>query len=223
MSGPLDLWRQTAAKWSEVYGQVTDSQWERPTPCDEWTVRQLVEHTLGWQAEGGGLIGAGTAPGDDWNRIRAAFDALLSEPSRLTGSVAEFGGIPKQELAGFLIGDLLLHSWDLARSIGTDEALPPDAVEATTIGLHHVPPALLRGTNPLGQKMMAAAVEVPADASPQDKMLAFTSRPALGANPGRSRAAPAGSGRRARPGLPSVKRSPPRAPGGRCSRGSRPP
>ena len=55
MSGPLDLWRQTAAKWSEVYGQVTDSQWERPTPCDEWTVRQLVEHTLGWQAEGGGL------------------------------------------------------------------------------------------------------------------------------------------------------------------------
>jgi hypothetical protein len=39
-----------------------------------------------------------------------------------------------------------------------------------------VPPALLRGTNPLGQQMMAAAVEVPADASPQDKMLAFTGR-----------------------------------------------
>ena len=176
MSGPLDLWRQAAAKWSEVYDQVTDSQWERPTPCDEWTVRQLVEHTLGWQAEGGRLIGADTAPGDDWDQIRAAFDALLTEPSRLTGSVAEFGGIPKQELAGFLIGDLLLHRWDLARSIGADEALPPDAVEATTIGLRHVPPALLRGTNPLGQKMMATAVEVPADASPQDKMLAFTGR-----------------------------------------------
>ena len=176
MSGPLDLWRHAAVKWSEVYDQVTDSQWDRPTPCDEWTVRQLVEHTLGWQAEGGRLIGADTASGDDWDRIRAAFDALLSEPSRLTGSVAEFGGIPKQELAGFLIGDLLLHSWDLARSIGADEALPLDAVEATTIGLHHVPPALLRGTNPLGQKMMAAAVEVPADASPQDKMLAFTGR-----------------------------------------------
>lgn len=74
---------------------------------------------------------------------------------QLTGSVPEFGGIPKQELAGFLIGDLLIHSWDLARSVGADEALPPDAVEATTIGLHHVPPELLRGTNPLGQKMMA--------------------------------------------------------------------
>ena len=52
MSGPLDLWRQAAAKWSEVYGQVTDSQWERPTPCDEWTVRQLVEHTLGLAGRG---------------------------------------------------------------------------------------------------------------------------------------------------------------------------
>jgi len=35
-----------------------------------------------------------------------------------------------------------------------------ETVEATTIGLYHVPPALLRGTNPLGQKMMAKAVEV---------------------------------------------------------------
>ena len=107
MSGPVDTWRQAAAKWSEVYGQVTDSQWDRPTPCQEWTVRQLVDHTLSWQAEGGRLLGAGTAPGDNWDRIRAAFDALLSDSSQLTGSVPEFGGIPKQELAGFLIGDLL--------------------------------------------------------------------------------------------------------------------
>jgi uncharacterized protein (TIGR03086 family) len=176
MSGQVDIWHQAAAKWSEVYGRVTDSQWDRPTPCQEWTVRQLVDHTLSWQAEGGRLLGADTAPGDNWDRIRAAFDALLSDPSQLTGSVAEFGGIPKQELAGFLIGDLLIHSWDLARSVGANEALPPDAVEATTIGLHHVPPGLLRGTNPLGQKMMAAAVKVSADASPQDKMLAFTGR-----------------------------------------------
>ena len=176
MSSALDLWRQTAAKWSEVYGQVTDGQWEKPTPCDEWTVRQLVDHTLGWQAEGGRLIGADTAPGDDWDRIRAAFDALLAGSSQLTGNVAEFGGLPKQNLVGFLTGDLLIHSWDLARSIGADETLPPDTIEATTVGLHHVPPALLRGINPLGQKMMAAAVEVPDDASPQDKMLAFTGR-----------------------------------------------
>ena len=85
MSGLLDIWRQAAAKWSEVYGQVTESQWERPTPCDEWTVRQLVDHTLSWQAEGGRLIGADTAPGDDWDRIRAAFDTPA------LGSLAAYG------------------------------------------------------------------------------------------------------------------------------------
>jgi len=170
------VWRQVAAKWSEVSAQVADDQWEHSTPCTEWTVRQLVDHVLAWQAEGGRLLGADISPGDGWDRIRPAYDALLSDPARLTGNVAEFGGIPRHELAGFLIGDLLIHSWDLARSVGADETLPPDAVEATTTGLHHVPTTLLRGTNPLGQKMMGAAVEVPDDARAQDKMLAFTGR-----------------------------------------------
>ncbi len=176
MSGLLDIWRQVAGKWSEVSGQVRDDQWDNPTPCDEWTVRQLVDHTLGWQAEGGRLIGAEVAPGDDWDRIRTAFDAHLADPDGLAGTVDAFAGIPKSDLVALLIGDLLIHSWDLARSIGADETLPPDAVEATTAGLHHAPPELLRGTDPVGHKMMAAACEAPADASAQDKMLAFTGR-----------------------------------------------
>jgi uncharacterized protein (TIGR03086 family) len=178
MSGPVDVWRRVAAKWSEVYGAVADDQWSNATPCAGWDVRALVDHTLGWQAEGGRLLGADIAPGADadWPAIRVAYDAVLSNPSQLPGSVEQFGGIPGHELAGFMIGDLLIHSWDLARSIGVDETLPPDAVEAATIGLHPVPPALLRGTNPLGAKMMGPAVEVPDEASAQDKMLAFTGR-----------------------------------------------
>lgn len=176
MSAVVDIWRQVSGKWSEVSAQVRDDQWSNPTPCDEWTVRELVDHTLDWQAEGGRLIGADIAPGDDWPRIRTAFDVHLAHPDRLAGTVEVFAGIPKQDLVGLLVGDLLIHSWDLARSIGADEVLPPDAVEATTAGLHHAPAALLRGTDPLGHKMMAAAVEVPVGASAQDKMLAFTGR-----------------------------------------------
>jgi uncharacterized protein (TIGR03086 family) len=177
MSTPLNLWRQTADKWTELYTQVGDGQWENPTACAGWTVRNLVDHTLAWQAKGGSLIGADVAPDDsDWERIRASYSALLADPAQLAGTVPEFAGIPKANLAAFLIGDLLIHSWDLARSIGADDTLPPDVVAATTDGLHHVPPDLLRGTNPLGQKMMGPAVEVSDDASAQDKMLAFTGR-----------------------------------------------
>jgi uncharacterized protein (TIGR03086 family) len=176
MTGPIEIWRVVAEKWTEVYDGVGDEHWELATPCDEWTVRALIDHNLQWQATGGGLLGAATGPGDDWPTIRDAYAAHLADPSNLEGAVPEFAGIPKPDLAAFMIGDLLIHSWDLARSIGADETLPPAAVEATMAGLHHAPPELLRGRNPLGQPMMGPPVEVSQDASLQDQMIAFTGR-----------------------------------------------
>jgi uncharacterized protein (TIGR03086 family) len=176
MSGPIDIWRLVADKWESVYRGVGDEQWDAPTPCDGWSVRDLVEHNLTWQARGGALLGAATAPGDDWDAIRAAYEAQLSDPANLEGTVPQFADVPKAELAAFMIGDLLIHSWDLARATGADETLPGPAVDATLAGLHHVPPELLRGHNPLGMAMMGPEVEPPADASQQDRMLAFTGR-----------------------------------------------
>ncbi len=129
------------------------------------------------RAKGGSLLGADVAPDDpDWNQIHAAYAALFADPARLTGTVPEFAGISKTDLAAFLVGDLLIHRWELARAIGADDTLPPDAVAATADGLHHVPPVMLRGTNPLGQKMMGPAVTVSDDAGARDKMLAFAGR-----------------------------------------------
>jgi uncharacterized protein (TIGR03086 family) len=176
MAGPVDIYRQVAAKWGELTREIAPDQWDDPTPCSEWDVRQLVDHVNAWQAQGGNLLGMDIPAGAAWPDIEAAFEATLSDPTRLSGTVPEFGGVPKHDLAGFLIGDLLIHCWDLARSIGADDTLPPAAVEATTMGLHHAPEPLLRGTNPLGAAMMAAAVDVPDDASAQDKMIAYSGR-----------------------------------------------
>ena len=176
MSGPVDLWRPVAEKWTDLCSRVGDSDWASSTPCSGWTVRDLIDHNLAWQARGGAMLGAATTPGDDWDTIREAYASHLSDPSNLEGTVDEFAGIPRQQLAAFLIGDLLIHSWDLARSIGADETLPSAAVEATMAGLQHVPAELLRGHNPLGQPMMGPAVDVPADADLQTRMLAFTGR-----------------------------------------------
>jgi uncharacterized protein (TIGR03086 family) len=176
MGGPSDIWRVAADKWTEVHSRVGVDHWDIQTPCDEWNVRELVDHNLQWQARGGALLGASTTPGDNWETIRQAYAAHLSDASNRVGTVPEFAGIPKGELAAFMIGDLLIHSWDLARSIGADETLPPTAVEATMVGLHHVPPELLRGHNPLGMPMMGLPVEISDDASLQDRMLAFTGR-----------------------------------------------
>lgn len=62
-------------------------------------------------------------------------------------------------------------SWDLARSIGADDTLPAGAVEATLMGLGRLPEEMLRS-----ETMFGPAVEVAADASPQDRLLGFVGR-----------------------------------------------
>jgi len=84
--------------------------------------------------------------------------------------VPEFGDMPKHQMVGILIGDLLIHSWDLARSIGADDTLPPAAVEATMMGLSRFPEEQMRGS------MFGPAIEVPDDASAQDKLIGFVGR-----------------------------------------------
>lgn len=165
-----DIWRETAAKWNEVAEQIGD-RWDADTTCDGWTVRDLVDHTMHWQGQGGGVLGAGTKPGDEWSAIEPALSAALDDPANLEGQAEAMGGMPKQQVFGFVIGDLLLHSWDLARSLGVDDTLPAGAVQATLMGLERVPEEMLRSEN-----MFGPPIEVADDAGPQAKLLAFAGR-----------------------------------------------
>jgi uncharacterized protein (TIGR03086 family) len=171
MAGPGDIWNQAAEKWTEVSAHVTDDDWAKLTTCADWTVRDLVDHAMHWQAMGGGVLGAGTEPGQSWDVIQPALGAALQDPSNLEGMAEAFGNMPKQAVAGLVIGDLLIHSWDLARSIGADETLPAEAVEATLMGLGRLPDEMLRGDT-----MFGTPVEVGDDASAQDKLIAFAGR-----------------------------------------------
>ncbi len=53
--------------------------------------------------------------------------AGFSGPDGLDGMVAHPGGdFPRSMFCGFRVADGACHAWDLARSIGTDEALDAD-------------------------------------------------------------------------------------------------
>jgi uncharacterized protein (TIGR03086 family) len=171
MTEQAAVWRLTADKWTEVADAIGDDDWAKSTTCDEFTVRELVDHSMHWQAMGGGIIGAGTTPGDAWTDVRGAISAALEDPSNLEGTVDEFGGMSKQQVLGLLITDLLVHSWDLARSLGVDDTLPPAAVEAALTGLQRMPEEQLRSSG-----MFAPAVDVGDGASAQDRLIAFTGR-----------------------------------------------
>ncbi len=171
MTSVEQMWGMVAAKWADVNAQIAEADWEKPTTCDGWCVQDIVDHAVGWQITGGNVLGAGIAEGADWDTIQSAMTAALSDPANLEGEAEGFGGMPKQGVAGMVIGDLLVHSWDLARSLGVDETLPEEAVASTLMGLQRLPEQMLRGEN-----MFGPAIEVAEDASAQEKLLGFVGR-----------------------------------------------
>ena len=47
---PMDLntlYHRTVECWADRVNAVTDDQWDAPTPCRDWTVRDLVNHVVG--------------------------------------------------------------------------------------------------------------------------------------------------------------------------------
>ena len=92
MNGPGDVWNTVAAKWTEVAGQIDEADWEKPTTCDGWNVKELVDHAMHWQAMGGGVLGAGTEPGQDWTTIQPALAAAFTDPTNLEGNAEAFSG-----------------------------------------------------------------------------------------------------------------------------------
>lgn len=170
MHGISDVWGMAADKWDEVMAQVGDADWDKSTPCDGWTVRELVDHAMYWQGNGGSAFGAEVAEGG-WASLRTNLQTKLADPASMEGVAAEFGGAPKPAVAGLITADLLVHSWDLATAIGADTTLPEVAAESTLMGLQRLPEEMLRN-----ERMFGPAIEVGDDASAQDRLIGFVGR-----------------------------------------------
>jgi uncharacterized protein (TIGR03086 family) len=70
----------------------------------------------------------------------------------------------------FFLGDVVVHTWDLARATHLDETLDADVVGEMLTGMLPLDD-MLRQSGQYGPK-----VEVPADADDQTKLIAFTGR-----------------------------------------------
>lgn len=169
----IALWQQAVAAWDQRYDAIGE-QWEAGTPCDGWSVKDLVDHAVGVQQRvAGGLLGIDLGESPEWPALRDAIAGALEDPSVLDGELPEspFGPMPKAGMLGIATSDLLIHTWDLSRAIGADETLPAGPVSAAHMGLQRIPEAGLRS-----EGMFGPAVDVGADADEQAKLLAFAGR-----------------------------------------------
>ena len=135
---------------ADVFGArvhaVKRDQWALSTPCEDWNVRDLVNHLVyedRWTAPilagktieeigdrfEGDLLG--DDPGAAWEDAVAEARAAVAEPHALerTGH-RSFGDSPAELYVHQLFADHLIHAWDLARAIGADERLDADLVRA---------------------------------------------------------------------------------------------
>lgn len=157
-----------------------DDRWANPSPCDGWAARDVVDHLVGAHHTFFGLIhhevtqgpAAADAPLPAWEHVRDAMLAALDEPAVAGVEFDGFFGRSTWEDAvdRFVSGDVLIHTWDLARALGVDDRLPEDEVADARKGLEGL------GDNMRQPGVFGPEVEPPADADDQDRLLAFVGR-----------------------------------------------
>ena len=132
-----------------VLTKATQADGNLPTPCDAFTLRDLMAHVMGVGlrsvALGNGLPAA-TAPSeltpedDDWlgtwqsliDQTAAAWPQLDPDGQ----SVVPWATIPTSQAAAIYTSEVLVHTWDMAVSIGEPFA-PDDALVAMSLEAMH--------------------------------------------------------------------------------------
>jgi uncharacterized protein (TIGR03086 family) len=170
----LDLYGQ-ASEWTLSKVPLAAQKMDATTPCDEWDVRTLMNHMLDTQG-----YFVGTARGEDVSLPSSNPPELMSDDP-----VADFtrarmetlrtfgqeGVIEKTGPAlGIAFSDQLLHGWDLAKATGQDATMPAGLADVAYQTIHG------RFTDAQRNGVFKPEVAVPADASAQDKLLAYTGR-----------------------------------------------
>jgi uncharacterized protein (TIGR03086 family) len=79
-----------------------------------------------------------------------------------------------EAIATFVLADVLVHTWDLARATGLDERLDPELVHEIAPGMLGVPAEVADAMRSSGQ--YGAPVELAGDADEQARLIAFTGR-----------------------------------------------
>jgi uncharacterized protein (TIGR03086 family) len=170
----LDLYGR-ASEWALGRVEGATTKLDAPTPCDEWDVRTLMNHMLDTQHYFvGSARGEDVSPPSPQPPERLSADPVTDfERARneTLDTFGEEGVIEKTGPAlGIAFGDLLLHSWDLARATGQDATMPADLAEAAYGMLHG------RLTDENRRGAFKPEIAVSPDASAQDKLLAYTGR-----------------------------------------------
>jgi uncharacterized protein (TIGR03086 family) len=185
---PMDALARADAQFARVIREVTVDDLDRPSPCEGWDVRGLLNHVIGGNRASVMLLEGGSRDdvmaifgedliGDDYlvayEDSIAESRAAFAEEGALQLTVHHMmGDIPATQLLQFRTGDLTLHGWDLARAIGADEAIDPELAAFVLEGMLPMAP-MIASVGVFGEGPSGTVGE---DAPAQERLLDLTGR-----------------------------------------------
>lgn len=186
MADVKDWLSRSVQRFADNVATVGDDDWARSTPNDDWDVRALVAHVTDEHLWMPGLL-AGQTVDDLAGQIPS--DPLGDDPVTAFGAASaaglaaadavdldatvhlSFGDFPAEEYLMQLFADHLIHAWDLARATGQDDTIAGQDLAEMQEAIKLFPEEAMRSPGAFGPE-----IEAPADASDQDKLMAFLGR-----------------------------------------------
>ncbi|GAA4909706.1 uncharacterized protein (TIGR03086 family) [Actinomycetospora succinea] len=189
---PRPLLTRALDQVAELVATTPPDAVERPTPCDGWDVRTLLDHLVGVHRRIA-HVGAGghfadvpsdpeVAPGTHvaelaaaradidrvWIQDEAVLDRVLTVP---------WGTMPGRFVGFGYVQELTVHAWDLGAATGRLEGLDDELALGVEDNARRVLPAEPRG----GPIPFGPPVEVAADAPPYARLVGWLGRDPRGA------------------------------------------
>jgi uncharacterized protein (TIGR03086 family) len=179
MTEIADRYRRLSQAFADKVAGVSDDQWDTPTPCDAWKVRDLVLHVARTPSMFFGLVEKDAPelpeePAAAFDAARGAMQAALDDPEVATIEFDGFFGHTSFEKAvdRFVHFDLLVHGWDLASATGQDTTIEDDDLAWLEEKAQQF------GDAARAPGVFGPEIKAPGGADRQTKLLAFVGRDA---------------------------------------------
>jgi uncharacterized protein (TIGR03086 family) len=184
MSSLLRSFTKTVYGFDHVMKLTPEKALTKQSPCADWKGINVIEHVMGGMkavqscATTGALPKSWPKPAADpqaaWAKLRDQTLEALDQPGVLQKVAATFfGPMPVDTFLSFMGGDLLIHTWDLARTAKVDDQLDAKLCKETLAVWKAMPSDMMRNPGVFGAEIKAAK-----GADIQTRMLNFVGRSA---------------------------------------------
>ena len=175
-----ERYKRLAHLFGNTVRSLVAESWDKPSPCEGWSARDVLDHVLSSEADIAPKVGLSIERSVDvtrdpvaaWVEVRDAMQAILDDPEKAGLTFESLGQQTTFEdtIGRFICVDLIVHRWDIGSAAG--ESISWDA-EDIALGNTFL--------DEMGQMFYdygasKPALPVPDDASDQDKLLARAGR-----------------------------------------------